>query len=143
MSQPARKPAKTKKTLPTGPDEARQPLSSLPTGSPDTPSVVQPGDRAQIKHFVTQLKSAEHQIGEHIIQALQDDETVAVLTTVVTGGEGGQHIVSAGLSPELLEQVQELLLEAEAERDEEVPCVGFHCLLKKKDHHDHDDDAPS
>ena len=52
---------------------------------------------------------------------------------MVVAPDGGQRIVSAGLDPELLEQVQSLLDKAEDERDEEVPCVGFHCFVKRKD----------
>ncbi len=110
------------------------PGSGLPLDSASHLPVVAPDDGArQIKHFVTQLKSAEVQVGEHIIGALQDPSTVAVLTTVVVAPDGGQRIVSAGLDPELLEQVQSLLDKAEDERDEEVPCVGFHCFVKRKD----------
>ena len=58
---------------------------------------------------------------------------MAVLTTVVVGGDGGQHIVSAALDPGILQQVQHLLRDAQSQRDEEIPCVGFHCLLKRKD----------
>ena len=90
-------------------------------------------DASQIKQFATQIKSAEHQIGEHILTALQDPETVAVLTAVVAGTDGTQSIVSAALDPQILKQVQRLLHDAEVTRDEEVPCVGFHCLLKRKD----------
>ncbi len=97
------------------------------------PSIVQHVDRKQIKQFITQIKSAEQQVGEHILKALQDDETVAVLTTVVVGGAGGQHIVSAALDPGILQQVQHLLRDAQSQRDEEIPCIGFHCLLKRKD----------
>ena len=110
------------------------PGSGLPLDSASHLPVVAPheGER-QIKRFVTELKSAEVQVGEHIIGALQDPSTVAVLTTVVVAPDGGQRIVSAGLDPELLEQVQSLLDKAEDERDEEVPCVGFHCFVKRKD----------
>ena len=99
----------------------------------NVPSIVQHVDPKQIKQFVTQIKSAEQQVGEHIVKALQDDETVAVLTTVVVGGDGGQHIVSAALDPSILQQVQHLLRDAQSQRDEEIPCIGFHCLLKRKD----------
>lgn len=114
------------------PDPAAQPVVGLPKGSDNLPAVAQEVDSDQIKHFVTQIKSAEHQVGEHIINALQDPDTVAVLTTVVIGPEGGQHIVSAALDPEMLEEVQTMLLKAEEERDEETPCVGFHCFIKRK-----------
>jgi len=123
--------------MPTDPDKesadaASQPVVGLPKGSDNLPAVAQDVDTDQIKHFVTQIRSAEHQVGEHIINALQDPETVAVLTTVVIGPEGGQHIVSAALDPEMLEEVQKMLLKAEEERDEETPCVGFHCFVKRK-----------
>lgn len=114
------------------PDPAAQPVVGLPKGSDNLPAVAQEVDSDQIKHFVTQIRSAEHQVGEHIINALQDPDTVAVLTTVVIGPEGGQHIVSAALDPEMLEEVQTMLLKAEEERDEETPCVGFHCFIKRK-----------
>ncbi len=109
----------------------------------NVPSIVEHVDPKQIKRFVTQIKSAEQQVGEHIVRALQDDETVAVLTTVVVGGDGGQHFVSAALDPGILQQVQHLLREAQSQRDEEVPCIGFHCLLKRKDQDKEETDKSS
>ena len=82
--------------------------------------------------FVTTIKNAEQQVGEHIIHALQHDDTVAVITTVVMGPEGQQLVISAALNRERLQQVQEILQAAEQEREEEEPCVGFHCLVKPK-----------
>ena len=105
----------------------------LPHDSEDLPAVTSNVDSGQIKQFVTQIKSAEHQMGEHIITALQDPETVAVLTAVVVAQDGSQQIVSAALDPDLLSNVQELLHKAELRRKDEIPCVGFHCLLKRKD----------
>jgi hypothetical protein len=89
-------------------------------------------DRKQIAQFVTTIKNAEQQVGEHIIQALQHSDTVAVLTTVVMAPDGQQHVVSAALDPERLQQVQEILQAAEAEREKEEPCIGFHCFVKSK-----------
>jgi len=105
----------------------------LPKGDDDLPAVAEEVDVSQLKHFVTHIRSAEEQVGQHIITALQDEQTVAVLTTVVVSPEGGQHIVSVGLDPEMMGNVQDFLTEAEAKRDEEVPCVGFHCFVKYKD----------
>ena len=99
----------------------------------DLPAVAQTVDRSAIRHLVTQIKSAEHQIGEHILTALQDDDTVAVLTAVVAGTDGSQQIVSAALDPDMLSEVQKILHNAEKKRKDETPCVGFHCLLKQKD----------
>jgi len=89
-------------------------------------------DRAQLAQFVTTIKNAEQQVGEHIIQALQHDDTVAVITTVAMGPDGQQRVISAALNPERMQQVQEILQAAENEREEEEPCVGFHCLVKPK-----------
>ncbi len=116
----------------TTPDGGQTPHASLPHDADDLPAVINPVDPSQLKQFVTRIKSAEHQVGEHIITALQDPDTVAVLTAVVVGTDGTQAVVSAALDPGMLQQVQKLLHTAEEKRDEEVPCVGFHCLLKKK-----------
>lgn len=89
-------------------------------------------DGKKIAQFVTTIKNAEQQVGEHIIQALQHDDTVAVLTTVAVGQDGQQCVISAALNPERMKQVQEILLAAEQEREEEEPCFGFHCLVKPK-----------
>ena len=89
-------------------------------------------DQRQLQHFVTTIKTAEQQVGENIIQALQHDGTVAVLTSVVVGPDGQQRVVSAALDPEMLSQVQSLLTKAQEKREEEEPCVGFHCLITPK-----------
>ncbi len=116
------------------PDPAHlPPTTGLPLDSRNLPAVIHNVDTNQIKHFVTRIKSAEQQIGEHILTALQEDGTVAVLTAVVVGPDGGQRIVSAALDPNMLQQVQLLLADAQVQRNEEIPCVGFHCLLKRKE----------
>ena len=117
----------------TTPNGGHSPSASLPHDADDMPAVTNHVDGSQLKQFVTRIKTAEQQVGEHILTALQDPDTVAVLTAVVVGSDGTQAVVSAALDPEMLQQVQELLHTAEEQRDEEVPCVGFHCLLKKKD----------
>lgn len=89
-------------------------------------------DQSQLAQFVTTIKNAEQQVGEHIIQALQHADTVAVITTVAMGPDGQQRVISAALNPERMQQVQELLQAAEDEREEEEPCIGFHCLVKPK-----------
>ncbi len=121
-----------RKTTPNGGSEPSSDGPGLPHDANDLPAVTNRVDTNQIKQFATQIKSAEHQIGEHILTALQDPETVAVLTAVVAGTDGTQSIVSAALDPRILKEVQRLLRDAENQRDEEIPCVGFHCLLKKK-----------
>ena len=95
---------------------------------------VTPHDQQQkpIAQFVTTIRNPEQQVGQHIIQALQHDDTVAVLTTVALGPDGQQRVISAALNPERMKQVQEILSAAEQERETEEPCVGFHCLIKPK-----------
>jgi hypothetical protein len=118
------------------PDEDEEELPIVgPTGGaplPTPPAVVEKVDVRQLPHFVSPLRSIEQQVGENIMQALHHDDTVAVLTTVVMGGDGVQRIVSAALDPHLMSEVQAILASAQAERQEEVPCIGFHCLLKKR-----------
>lgn len=89
-------------------------------------------DKSKIAQFVTAIKNAEQQVGEHIIRALQHEDTVAVITTVAMGSDGVQRVISAALSPERMQQVQEILQAAESEREIEEPCVGFHCLVKPR-----------
>jgi len=101
-------------------------------GRSEVPEVVEDVDRSQMVQFVTTIKSPVQQVGEHIISALQHDDTVAVLTTVVKGPNGEQQVISAALNPDLMDQVQRLLVQAEEERVKEEPCVGFHCLTKPK-----------
>ncbi len=105
--------------------------SSLPHDGNNMPAVANQ-DSGQLLQFVTQIRSYEHQIGAHIITALQDPNTVAVITAIVAGPTG-QALVSAALDPDMLEQVQQIVHDAEVKRAEEVPCIGFHCLLKRKD----------
>ncbi|TWT53711.1 hypothetical protein Pla22_13430 [Rubripirellula amarantea] len=89
-------------------------------------------DKGKIAQFVTTIRNAEEQVGQHIIAALQHDDTVAVITTVAIGPDGQQRVISAALSPQRMKQVQEILTQAEEERVDEEPCVGFHCLVKPK-----------
>ena len=99
-------------------------------GSPQQPATnVEP---AQMARFVTSIKDPARQIGDHVVTALQHADTVAVLTTVVVGPGGEQHIVSAALDPQTAAQVNALLMGAAEQRDEEELCVGFHCLVKPK-----------
>ncbi|TWU58314.1 hypothetical protein [Rubripirellula reticaptiva] len=117
-----------------------------PAAAPIDEPIVEPGqadsnrtnqitnevDRDKIAQFVTTIRNAEEQVGQHIIAALQHDNTVAVITTVAVGPDGNQRVISAALNPDRLKQVQEILMQAEEEREDEEPCVGFHCLVKPK-----------
>ena len=59
-------------------DEVAEAASSVP-------GMVQSVDDNQVRHLVSDIKSAEQQIGEHILTALEDSDTIAVLTAVVVG----------------------------------------------------------
>lgn len=108
-------------------------MSQKPSNNaPIAPKVVERVDAGQLQHFVTTIKTAEQQVGENIISALQHDGTVAVLTTVVMGQDGKQRVISAALDPNMMSEVQKLLQSAQETREEEEPCVGFHCLMKPK-----------
>ena len=98
----------------------------------EIPAVVNKVDTQQLRQFVTTIKSAEQQVGENIITALRNDNTVAVLTTVVLSPDGQQRVVSAALDPELMSDVQQLLARAQQEREAEEPCFGFHCFVQPK-----------
>ena len=113
--------------------EQPEPAKLDPKQNPLAPmDVVEKVDSQQLQHFVTTIKTAEAQVGENILSALRHDGTVAVLTTVVMGQDGQQRVVSAALNPQMMTQVQKILMEAQQEREEEEPCVGFHCLVKPK-----------
>lgn len=101
-----------------------QPLPPVPAEGEVAPN--------SIAQFVTTILNPEEQVGRHVVQALQHENTVAVLTTVAMGPDGKQRVISAALSPERMKQVQEILAAAEQEREAEEPCVGFHCLIKPK-----------
>ncbi len=96
------------------------------------PRVAQNATGQQVARFVSKIKNLEQQVGEHVVHALQYPDTVAVLTTIVIGPSGDQHIVSAALSPAKMAQINSLLQEAVAERVDDEICFGFHCLLKPK-----------
>ncbi len=85
-----------------------------------------------IPHLVTNFQPIANQIGEHVLTALEHEETVAVLTTV-TGSKNGQQVVSIPLTGEHLQQVHGLIEEIhESDEPERVPCVGFHCFIEDK-----------
>ncbi|TWU08225.1 hypothetical protein [Stieleria varia] len=114
----------------SSPPESTSPESTSPgQGVQVTPTGEQ---KKQIAQFITTIKNPAQQVGEHIIAALQHDDTVAVITTVAMGPDGQQRVISAALDPARMQQVQEILQAAEDERVPEEPCVGFHCLINPK-----------
>ncbi len=82
-----------------------------------------------VPHLITSLHSIPNQVGSHVMSALAQEETVAVLTAV-TGSSHGQQVVSIPLTAEQMQQVHGLIQTIhESDEPERVPCVGFHCLL--------------
>ncbi|MBC8201520.1 MAG: hypothetical protein H8E86_05680 [Planctomycetes bacterium] len=82
-----------------------------------------------VPHLVTPLHPIANQVGEHILHALEVEETVAVLTTV-TGSKNGQQVVSIPLTGDHLQKVHGLIAEIhESNEPERIPCVGFHCYV--------------
>ena len=106
-------------------------MQNQPDDGPQTPNSSSPS-KPQVARFVSKIKNLDLQIGEHVLAALQHQDTVAVLTTIVVGPGGEQHIVSASLNPMRMAQVNELLEEAQQERVEDEVCYGFHCLINPK-----------
>lgn len=85
-----------------------------------------------VPHFVTPLHTIVHQVGEHVLAALEREETVAVLTTI-TGSNRGRQVVSIPLTAEHVQQVHGLIEEIhESDEPERVPCVGFHCFIDEE-----------
>ncbi len=85
-----------------------------------------------VPHLVTPLRPIAQQVGEHVLAALEHEETVAVLTTV-TGSKNGEQVVSIPLTGEHLQQVHGLIKEIhDSDEPERVPCVGFHCFIDEE-----------
>jgi hypothetical protein len=135
--------------------KTKKSITNEPPIRPETNSAgrVQPADQTdqtQLTQFITTIRNAEEQVGEHIIRALQHADTVAVITTLVIGPDGKQRVISAALNAQRMQQVQDILNTARQERIEEEPCVGFHCLVEPKtteptaaESHDGESDAES
>ncbi len=121
--QPGELPGQAPETAPapdsdTSPGVEKQHAQNLP---PD-----------EMARFVTSIKNPTQQIGEHVLAALQHPNTMAVLTTVVVGPGGQQHLVSAALDPVKVAQINYLLDSAVEQYEDEEACIGFHCLVNPK-----------
>lgn len=83
--------------------------------------------------YVTELKSLEQQVGEHIVQALRHDDAAAVLTFVQPDDDGRQRMISMPVALTTLQSFQELLAREEEPAAREVPCIGFHCVVEQRE----------
>jgi hypothetical protein len=82
-----------------------------------------------VPHFITPLHPIAVQVGEHVLSAMEHEETVAVLTTI-TGSINGKQVISIPLTAEHMQQVHILIEEIHSsDEPENVPCVGFHCYV--------------
>lgn len=123
-------------------EEQNQPDDDQDQPAPGESMVVPARDEAMAEEegapsgrpaFITELKSIEVQVGENVVQALRHQTAAAVLTFVQPSPEGGQRMVTIPVDLETLAQIQELLQEPPARQ--EVPCIGFHCVLNDEKHH--------
>lgn len=95
----------------------------------DIPENNEPEEDA-LKTFVTDLRPVTEQVGAHVLNALQDDACVAVVTTIATGFPT-DRVVSVPLNAEQMHEVGIILNEVAAEPDgpDDLPCIGFQCRL--------------
>ena len=125
----------------TNPQQPQQPHT--PEGDPDsqTPGAegsIVPTRRAEAKEggiptFVSEIRSVPEQVGENVVNALHHDNSVGVLSFVQPGPGGTQRIVSVPLDNSAMSEIYRMLDEhAHEEEAEEVPCIGFQCLLQER-----------
>ena len=84
-----------------------------------------------IPSLVTEIHPIEHQVGAHILTALSQPNTAAVLTSVMPG-LGRDRVASIPLTAEqllmiqaLLQQEQRLAITEERSPEEEERSIGF------------------
>ena len=89
-----------------------------------------------VPHFVSPLHTIANQVGEHVLTAMEHEETVAVLTTI-TGSKQGRQVISIPLTAQHVQQVHGLIEEIHiSDEPQRVPCVGFHCFLDQEESED-------
>jgi len=101
------------------------------TEHPELPPAEGEAPPEGLPQLVTEIHTIEEQVGRHVITALRHNGTVAVLTAVLPG-PSGERIASVPLNAELWMKVQELLAEVGEEHAQDVPCVGFQCVLRDR-----------
>ena len=83
--------------------------------------------------LATPLVPLAQQVGNHVMGALSQTDTVAVISTI-TGSRTGQQVVSMTLTAEQMGMVNQILQQVEeSEEPAEIGCVGFHCDLPAPD----------
>ena len=85
----------------------------------------------QLKTFVSELSPVTHQIGSHIMSALSEANTAAVLTSLVPGFPQ-DRIASIPVTRAQLQRIHQLLAEEQrvaleaTEKEEQDRSIGFH-----------------
>lgn len=100
------------------------------------------------RQHVTTIRTIDRQVGEHVLAALNEDDAVAAITTLVTGVRT-DRIVSMPLTREQVEAIRGVLEQAQAEATESEEeeegrregFLGFHTVLRteKKEAEDTDE----
>ena len=118
-------------------DKARRECESGANNIPGEPMTDEPDTNepdGQTETVMAHLLPVSEQIGRNVMAALNDPDSVAVLTTVVPG-LGADRVVSVGLTPQQMHDVGILLQEIEGEDEEaaqdEQRCIGFQCQVSK------------
>ena len=80
--------------------------------------------------LVTELAPITQQVGSHVLNALREEDCVAVLSTIVAGFPT-DRVVSVPLNASQMAEVGVILNEVAAEPDgpDDLPCIGFQCRL--------------
>lgn len=104
------------------------------------PARVPPGETSH--EYVSDLSTLRDQVGEHVMNALSDEDNVAVLSTVLVDRMGQQRILSIGLDAQMLSRVRDMVMSKREEKTQRIPCVGFHCFLEDPDEECSDDTPP-
>jgi hypothetical protein len=106
--------------------------------NPEESENIQPTEVEQPakRHHVTTIRTVDRQVGEHVLAALNEDDAVAAITTLVTGVRN-DRIVSMPLTRDQVEAIREVLEQAQAEANESEDeeegrregFLGFHTVL--------------
>ena len=88
--------------------------------------------------IVHSISPITEQVGEHVLQALRNEQVVAVISTIVPGvGPGADRIVSMPLNAQMMAGIDQLLngVKVIPEEEFEARCIGFQCQIpeEKKD----------
>ena len=105
------------------------------------------GGEPESRHHVSTIRTVDRQVGEHVLAALNEDDAVAAITTLVTGVRA-DRIVSMPLTREQVEAIRGVLEQAQAEATESEEeeegrregFLGFHTVLRTETKESEDTD---